>query len=488
MNRKYSFIYRKYSFVNIQALLFTLILALLPSIRVSAEPVDYQAEAEARKGMTVESNERENWPDGPIIGAQSAILMEAQTGAILYEKNVHDKLYPASITKILTGLITMEECPLSDTVSYSHRAVDSINFLEDSNIGIRAGEALTVEQSLYALLVGSANEAGNALGEHISGSMESFVERMNERASRLGCVDSHFVTTNGIFDENHYTSAYDMALIGRAFFSNNMLCKISSTESYTFPVSPTLSRELYAHSKNQLLPGKDYAYEYLVGSKTGYTSEARQTLVSCAQKDGMRLICVIMKEESPAQFTDTIDLFNYGFGNFHMVNVADVDQKYTFGSNSFFESDNPIFGDASPILSIDPTDMIVLPNTAEYEDADSVLTYDDSEDGGIVARIDYTCNGVPVGSATLNLAQRTSSPGVLSSTGRPDASRSGQIYINVRYVLIALAIVAGALFLLFYLISLAHNYQFGRKRRERAQRRRRHRRSDIDLDRYTGSS
>ena len=127
-----------------------LLLASSLSFPVRAAEVDEQAEVEARREMTVESNERENWPLGPQVGAQSAILMEAKTGAILYEKNIHDQLYPASITKILTGLIAIEQCPLDDMVTYSNEAVNSIDWRTDSNIGIKAGEQITVEQSVRA--------------------------------------------------------------------------------------------------------------------------------------------------------------------------------------------------------------------------------------------------------------------------------------------------------------------------------------------------
>ena len=273
------------------------------------------------------------------VQAKAALLVDMDTDYIMFEQNAYERAYPASITKILTALIAMEQCPLDEMVTYSNEAVNSINWQTDSNIGIQAGEQITVEQSLYGLLVGSANEVANALAEHVSGSVQDFAKLMNERAEALGCVDSHFANANGIFDENHYTSAYDMAQIARAFFSNDLLCKISGTATYTIPRSATVSKELFVSSKNQLLPGKEYAYEYLVGSKTGYTSEARQTLVSCAQKDGMKLICVVMKEESPSQFTDTIELFNYGFSSFHVVNVADADSRYTVGNELFFESD-----------------------------------------------------------------------------------------------------------------------------------------------------
>ena len=138
-------------------------LAFAPTAAVHAEPADYTAEAEARKGLPVESNQRENWPYGPEIGAQSAILMEVETGTILYAKNIHDRLYPASITKILTGLISIEHCALDEMITCSYDAVNNIDWRTDSNIDLRPGDQITVEQALYGLLVGSANEVGNAL-------------------------------------------------------------------------------------------------------------------------------------------------------------------------------------------------------------------------------------------------------------------------------------------------------------------------------------
>lgn len=442
----------------------------------------FQEEAEARKEMPVESNEWENWPAGPLIGAQSAILMEANTGAILYEKNIHDKLYPASITKILTALIAMENSPLDDIVTYSNEAVNSIDWLTDSNMGIKAGEQITMEQSLYGLLVGSANEAGNAIGEHISGSISSFVDLMNKKAAELGCQDSHFVTSNGIFDENHYTSAYDMALIARAFFSNDLLCKMASTANYTIPVSATVSQEMNVHSKNQLFANKTYAYEYLVGSKTGYTSEARQTLVSCAQKDGLKLICVILKEESPAQYTDTIDLFTYGFSNFHAVNVSEADTEYTVGNNSFFESDSDVFGNSDPLLTINPADIIVLPNTAEYKDVESELDYDNGPEES-AATIHFTYNGSFVGSASVEIVRTNAAA---SKTQNSTNAAAGQVYyINIKNVLFAVVAVAIFLFAVISLISLLRNYSFGKRRKVSLKRSKRRRKDGIDFDRYT---
>ena len=459
---------------------------------------DYAAEEEARKSLPIASNSYEDWPDGPAVGAESAILMEANTGTILYEKNIHEELYPASTTKILTCLIGSEQCQMNEMVTMSHDAVFSIP-RDSSNAGLDERAEITVEQCMYAILVGSANEAANALGEHVSGSMEAFAELMNRRAKELGCENSHFVTTNGLHNDNHYTSAYDLALIARKFFDNELLCKMSSTYEYYIPQSPTQpDDDLYLHSKNQLLPGKAHAYEYLVGSKTGYTDVARQTLVSCAQKDGMKLICVVMKEESPHQFTDTIALFDYGFDNFQTLNIKANETNYTVDNNNFFQSDNDIFGVSQPILSISSTDYIVLPVTAVFSDAQSTLSYDQvSEDS--IATIEYTYHGIPVGSATVDLAteeldttfdfesqpQATDDPDApIAPDNTSDHTSSGSIasqgnedilFINVQTVIFWVVGIAGILIFVCVVKAVIDNYQFAKRRRKRTRYKKRKR-------------
>lgn len=486
--------YRKcYSFLAAVFLLFSSV--LLPSINASAEPADYAAQADARKTLPVESNQWENWPYGPEIGAQSAILMEVNTGTILYSKNIHDQLYPASITKVLTALITMENCALDETVAVSYDAVNSIDWRTDSNIELKPGDQITVEQALYGLLVGSANEAGNALGEHISGTTGDFAKLMNRKAKELGCTDSNFVTTNGIFDENHYTSVHDMALIGKAFFSNELLCKMSSTPYYLIPQSPTVDKDLNVYCKNKLLEGKEYEYEYLVGSKTGYTSESRQNLISCAEKDGMKLVCVIMKEEAPNQFVDTINLFNYGFNNFQMINVADTDQNYTVKSNSFFETDHNIFGKSDQLLSIDPSGMIIIPRTASYEEALSTLNYHYEPETSTIATLEYSFYGIPVGSADIRIAPLQVSANGDQPVSQEDAPESvftkyapiqrtttGHRLINVKYLVILILVCFVLIYMGINLIVLLMNYNFTSTRKKDAKRRRRRKRDSNNFD------
>lgn len=431
---------------------------------------DYQAEAEARKSMTIESNLQENWPAGPQLGAESAILIEANSGAVLYAKNVNEKLYPASVTKILTALVAIENSDLNDMVTFSSEAIHSINWREDANMGINAGDSITMEQCLYGLLVGSANEAAYAIAEHIcgNGNIEDFAKLMNEKAKELGCTNSNFVTPNGIHDDNHYTSAHDLSLIAQAFFSNELLSKMSSTTSYQIPKTGTQPRDdMIVWAKSKLLPGKEYAYEDLVGTKTGFTTQARQTLVSCAQKNGLKLICVIMKEESPSQFTDTIELFDYGFQNFTAVTIADKNTPYTIDTSNFFTTDSVFFGSSKPIMEIDSSDYIVIPSTVDFSETESSLTYDNL-DYNEIARINYTYNQVPVGHASLipvkdNLVSFDFGE-VQTITETPDKEDQDTVFINVKNIIILIITIAFILIIIFMIRALFVNTRKYRRR------------------------
>lgn len=309
---------------------------LSATLNVCANPVtteDYRLEAEERKSLTVQTNQIENWPVGPAIGAQSAILLEANTSVILYAKNIDEKLYPASTTKLMTCLLAAENCKMDEVVTFSHDAVFSIE-TGSSNIGIDENEAMPMEECLYGILVASANEVANAVAEHVAGSMDAFTDMMNERAKQLGCKNTHFANAHGLHDDNHYTSAYDLALIAQAFFQNEHLSKIGNTASHHFEATDTQPDDFIERNKHSLITG-EIPCEGVKGGKTGFTSLARQTLVTCAEKNGMKLICVVMKEESPEQFYDTTKLFEYGFSNFSVVNVKENETNYSVQNSNF---------------------------------------------------------------------------------------------------------------------------------------------------------
>ena len=377
------------------------------------------------QSLAVQSNAVANWPTGPVISAESAILMDADTGAILYAKNIHQKEYPASTTKILTTLIASERCSMDEIVDFSYDAVHDID-PGSNHIAIEPGEQLTMEECLNAILIRSANEVSFAVAEHISGTTwQDFGDIMNERAKELGCVDSHFVNPNGLPNEEHYTSAYDLAMIGRAFFANEALCKMTMTHMLHILPSERQPDDIMEVNKMELIPGGKYAYPYLVGCKTGYTDVARSTLVSCAEKDGMKLICVVMKDENPNYYEDTISLFDYGFSNFQRVNISQTETKYNIDNAGSFYSGNDIFGNSKPILQLNQNDSITLPNTITFWDAVSTISYDNTEPGQ-AAVITYTYNDVVLGTASIDFTASEKGSSVFGdeTTGTTDGAEA----------------------------------------------------------------
>ncbi len=428
----------------------------------------------AHQAMPIQSNEVANWPEGPVVSAESAILMEINTGAILYAKNIHQQQYPASTTKILTTLIASEQCALNETVTFSADAVFGIP--RDSNhIAMDVGDTLTMEQCLEAILIRSANEVSYAVAEHIGETWDGFADIMNERAKELGCVDSHFANPNGLPDENHYTSAYDLAMIGRAFFANEMLCKMTTTSKLVIPKE---NEDLVEWNQMQLLPGHDYAYEYLVGCKTGYTNDARSTLVSCAEKDGLKLICVVLHDESPYQYEDTIALFNYGFSNFEKVNISQTETKYNIDNAGSFYNGNDIFGNSEPILSLNKQDCIILPKTADFSDTVSSISYE-TENENQAALISYTYNDVFIGSASVDLATTkeesysfdTVMEASPNTTEENTQEETSFIFINVVKVFAWVAGIAAAIFFVIFFRTIMKNYHFSQRNNRRTWRR-----------------
>lgn len=403
------------------------------SLTALAETVDFQAEAEARKELPIQSNETSGWPEGPAIGAEAAILMDARTGTILYSKNIHEELFPASTTKIMTCLLAVENANLGDKITFSNDAVFSVP-RDGSSIGMDVGESITLEQALYGIMVGSANEVANAVAEHVSGSIDEFVALMNKRAKELGCTNTHFSNPNGLQTDDHYTSAYDLSLIARAFFDNELLCKVGNTPWYHFTATDTQPDDFYLNNKHKLITG-EVKYDGIVGGKTGYTDQARETLVTCAERDGIKLICVVLKEESPSQFTDTAVLFNYGFNNFEAINVSQNDSRYMPNDSLFFESEHDVFGKSGAILSLDENSTIIIPKTSSIEDTTYTVSYDLTQNDlavnpNALAKVIYTFNDVPIGNALLCYE------GSSSDGSRGGSSHNHTTYINVKYLFV----------------------------------------------------
>ena len=262
-------------------------------------------------------------PTPPEITAQSAVVMDAATGQVVYEKNAHKKQYPASITKIMTAYLAVKNCLLTETITMSDEAVWGIP-RDSSHIALDVGEKISMEDALYAIMLVSANEAAWAIAEHVSGSLEAFVALMNETASSLGCTDTHFKNANGLHDDDHYTSAYDMALITRQALTNeNFRIITSSTFHEIKPTNKNDESRMLWQDNRMIMEDSEYYTPYVEGGKNGFTDEAQSTLVTWAKKDDVELICVLMNNEPGNNYPDSIALYDYVFDNFSYQRLVD---------------------------------------------------------------------------------------------------------------------------------------------------------------------
>lgn len=267
----------------------------------------------------IQSNSIPGWPQGPKIIAETGIVMDLDSGEILYAKGIDEKRAPASITKIMTAMLAIEKVPLDTKITFT----DEVNNIEpdSTHIGIKPGETLTMEESLYGILLGSANEVSSGVAEYIGGTVQNFVDMMNERAKELGCKNTHFVNANGLYDDNHYTTARDMALIAKAAFQNETFRNIIKTPYYIIPPTNITPEERWINNHHRMLTEGGIHYEGCLGGKTGYTVKAGNTLVTYAERNSMRLVCVVLKGTTE-YYTDTKNLLDYGFNNFQKLTLS----------------------------------------------------------------------------------------------------------------------------------------------------------------------
>lgn len=341
-----------------------------------------------------------DWPSNVSVEAEGAVLMDARSGAVIYGKNLHAVYYPASITKILTALIVIEHCNLDDVVTFSHDAIYNVE-QGSSSAGMDVGDKMTVRDCLYAMLLKSANEVANALAEHTAGSVQNFAVLMNAKARELGCQESHFNNPSGLNDPQHYTSAYDMALIAQAAFQNETFVTIDSSLYYDLPPTRHNPEGFRVYPGHRML--KKNAPQYyagVIGGKTGYTMLAGNTLVTCAEKNGMKLITVILNGHQ-THYSDTKALLDFGFANFQSVNIADADSTYSSVSNDMTIAGLPA-ADLS-VLHMQKDCYVTLPKTADISEAQSAISYDlpESAPPAAVARISYQYNDRQIGASYL---------------------------------------------------------------------------------------
>lgn len=346
----------------------------------------------------------------PEISADAAILIDSSSEKVLYSKNENQKMYPASTTKILTAILTIENCNLNDVVTVPYEAISSITS-GYSVAALQTGEQLTVEQLLQVMLVHSANDAANVLAFHVSGSIENFANLMNNKVSELGLTNTHFTNPSGMHDENHYTTAHDLAIIMKYCMKNDTFRSLSSLKYCTIPATNKYDVRVF-NTTNELLiydnrdVSSNYYYKYAIAGKTGYTTQAKNCLVSVAKKENLELICVVLSagiypNNVSAKFVDTKSIFDYGYNNYTIKKLREKDAIATQieignGTKETRNLDLLISDDLSALVTQDEFDTEFEPQIELQDNLFAPIAQ-----GQVVGKITYTIDGIQYSSNLL---------------------------------------------------------------------------------------
>lgn len=442
-------------------------LAAAPSAAVRADeetdaPMD-QREIERQTAYAIppDTNSLAGWPQGPSVYGDSAIVMDMDSGAIVYGKQIDKRHYPASITKLLTALVALENSQLTDEVLFSD---DSVSFLEygDAHIGMTPGEIISMEDAYYGMLLASANEVSYAVAENVGrlmgGDYNTFIQKMNDRSAELGCTGSHWMNANGLHDENHYTTAHDMALITSAVYQYDEYREVVQTLSHTIPPTNLVNESrTFQQNHKMLWPKNDNYYEYCTGGKTGYTDQARTTLVTTADNGNLRLAAVVLYDFGNDAYIDTRAMFDYVYNNFSKVMLAD--QETPEEIDAYSENDS----------------YVLLPAGIEFGDLEKEIeiTDEQSREGTVT----YTYQGQKVGSAGVVLTKEY----VMEQTGHDYTLqvKKGAAASDVKALPLALKIVIGIGTSLVVLAILLAVYIWQVRRRRMLRRRQLRRRREM---------
>lgn len=346
--------------------------------------------------LSIKADETTDWPSGPGVFAQTAVVIDASTGTVLYNKKANTTMYPASITKIMTALLTIENCKMNEKVVFSEYAVNSLSY-DDANAACQIGEEMTVKECLYALMLTSANEVATALGEHIAGSEEDFAKMMNERAKKAGAKNTNFVNANGLHDPNHYVTAYDMAMITRAASQYSVFNDIVNSTAFTISKNNKRTESFTSYQRHKMVwPTSGLYYDGIIGGKTGFTDQSGTTLVTYAKRNDMTLICVVLKSNAANVYTDTTSLLDFGFENFSLVNASEEDNRF---SDSISHNLSSPFSTNRNSISLDADSSVLLPKGTSFSDLKTSVDFKLEENS--FGTITYKYGDTTVGSAKL---------------------------------------------------------------------------------------
>jgi D-alanyl-D-alanine carboxypeptidase (penicillin-binding protein 5/6) len=343
--------------------------------------------------------------DNLILSGESALLIDYDTGGVLYEKNPNGKLFPASTTKIMTGILAIEKGHMKDMITIDPEVID---LTYGSHIALDYDEEVSFEDLLNAMLIASANDAALALGKHISGSIEDFVKLMNDKAKEIGAINTNFVNPNGLHDDNHVTTAHDLALIAKYAMENEVFRSIVGKSSYTIGPTNKKDETRYLYSTNKFLYGSEkinldgqivpIKYDGVLGIKTGYTDEARNCLVTFAEKNGQRLISVVLKSNGKEVYADTHKLLNYGFNNFDNLIIGHA--------NEFIDNISIENGEVPYVSTVLDKDIIYPLNANNIKKIEKKIILNEKIEapiskGDILGNVEYYLNNDLIGKGNI---------------------------------------------------------------------------------------
>lgn len=341
-------------------------------------------------GPAITTHAAPEWPSDTGIQSESGIVMDMDSKTVLFGQNIRVQKPPASITKLLTALVVIENSNLDDVVTFSEDAFANMEDGAGNKNALEVGDQMTVRDCLYHILLVSSNQSANALAEHVSGSRNEFVKKMNEKVKELGLENSYFANPSGLNDETQRTTAYDMAIIGIAAYDNPTLLEISTAGSYRLPKTANNPEGVTIRMEHRMMQEeREEYYPEVVTGKTGFTSIAGQTLVTYAKKGERRLIAVTLKSTDFTHYADTKALLDFGFNKFENIKIADYETSYTTGEQpvtlgdaTYEPSDLSIAGDA----------IVTVPRAAGFSDVQKSVETKLPEDHpkGAVALLSYT--------------------------------------------------------------------------------------------------
>ena len=344
--------------------------------------VNYDVGSENKSEIVLKYNKDEQkvLENTPKIGCKAAYIAEPITGKVIYEKNAHEKMYPASTTKILTALVVLEKCQLTDKAIVSKNAINLVPS-GYSNAKLQAGEELSISDLLHALLIPSANEAANVLAEHVSGSVEAFAELCNNRAKELGCETVHFVNPNGLHNEEHYCSAYDLYLIAKECQKYEAFNEIVKTKSFILPATKIYPKQdrTFQNTNSLILPNSSsYYYPYCTGIKTGHTTPAGECLVASSSHNNINLISVVLGGGTNSKglnerFYDTKQLFDFTYNNY---SIKEIINKEKVIANIYVE--HATKDTAALDVIVNTSISTIVPNDIDIDKISQTITMDDN--------------------------------------------------------------------------------------------------------------